>query len=44
MIKYGLDIIFVIKFVDGSELDVFEVVYIEKGVFFVFGEFDGLDF
>ncbi len=42
--KYGLDIIPVIKPVDGSELDVSEAAYTEKGVLFASGEFDGLDF
>ncbi|MGL4830879.1 MAG: leucine--tRNA ligase, partial [Vibrio sp.] len=42
--KYGLDIIPVIKPADGSELDVSEAAYTEKGVLFASGEFDGLDF
>ncbi|WP_299021802.1 leucine--tRNA ligase [uncultured Photobacterium sp.] len=42
--KYGLDIIPVIKPEDGSELDVSEAAYTEKGVLFDSGEFDGLDF
>ncbi|MBC7002622.1 leucine--tRNA ligase [Photobacterium sp. BZF1] len=42
--KYGLDIIPVIKPEDGSELDITEAAYTEKGVLFDSGEFDGLDF
>ncbi|MCE0493017.1 leucine--tRNA ligase [Vibrio salinus] len=42
--KYGLDIIPVIKPADGSELDISEVAYTEKGVLFDSGEFDGLSF
>ena len=42
--KYGLDIIPVIKPADGSELDISEAAYTEKGVLFDSGEFDGLDF
>ena len=42
--KYGLDIIPVIKPEDGSELDISEAAYTEKGVLFDSGEFDGLDF
>lgn len=41
---YGLDIVPVIKPADGSELDVSEAAYTEKGVLFDSGEFDGLDF
>lgn len=42
--KYGLDIIPVIKPADGSELDISEAAYTEKGVLFDSGEFDGLEF
>ncbi|GAB3527723.1 leucine--tRNA ligase [Photobacterium alginatilyticum] len=42
--KYGLDIVPVIKPEDGSELDVSEAAYTEKGVLFDSGEFDGLNF
>ncbi len=42
--KYGLDIVPVIKPVDGSELDISEAAYTEKGVLFDSGEFDGLEF
>ncbi|GLO61618.1 leucine--tRNA ligase [Vibrio sp. MACH09] len=42
--KYGLDIVAVIKPEDGSELDISEVAYTEKGVLFASGEFDGLSF
>ncbi|ELR64353.1 Leucyl-tRNA synthetase [Photobacterium marinum] len=42
--KYGLDIIPVIKPADGSELDISEAAYTEKGVLFDSGEFDGLGF
>ncbi|WP_434359299.1 leucine--tRNA ligase [Parasalinivibrio latis] len=42
--KYGLDIVPVIKPADGSELDISEVAYTEKGVLFDSGEFDGLAF
>ncbi|AUI85528.1 leucine--tRNA ligase [Vibrio azureus] len=42
--KYGLDIVPVIKPADGSELDVSEAAYTEKGVLFDSGEFDGLAF
>ncbi|MGF1760563.1 leucine--tRNA ligase [Photobacterium sagamiensis] len=42
--KYGLDIVPVIKPEDGSELDVSEMAYTEKGVLFDSGEFDGLEF
>ncbi|EHV9036600.1 leucine--tRNA ligase [Vibrio vulnificus] len=42
--KYGLDIIPVIKPIDGSELDISEAAYTEKGVLFDSGEFDGLEF
>ncbi|GAB6264404.1 leucine--tRNA ligase [Photobacterium sp. R1] len=42
--KYGLDIVPVIKPADGSELDISEAAYTEKGVLFDSGEFDGLDF
>ena len=42
--KYGLDIIPVIKPEDGSELDISEAAYTEKGVLFDSGEFDGLAF
>ncbi|GAJ72047.1 LOW QUALITY PROTEIN: leucyl-tRNA synthetase [Vibrio sp. JCM 18904] len=39
--KYGLDIVPVIKPADGSELDISEAAYTEKGVLFDSGEFDG---
>ncbi|WP_087019393.1 leucine--tRNA ligase [Thaumasiovibrio subtropicus] len=42
--KYGLDIVPVIKPEDGSELDISEAAYTEKGVLFNSGEFDGLNF
>ncbi|GAM66013.1 leucyl-tRNA synthetase [Vibrio ishigakensis] len=42
--KYGLDIVPVIKPADGSELDISEEAYTEKGVLFDSGEFDGLEF
>ncbi|PSU44052.1 leucine--tRNA ligase [Photobacterium frigidiphilum] len=42
--KYGLDIIQVIKPEDGSEQNVSEEAYTEKGVLFDSGEFDGLGF
>ncbi len=42
--KYGIDIVPVIKPADGSELDISEAAYTEKGVLFNSGEFDGLDF
>ncbi|WCE29035.1 leucine--tRNA ligase [Vibrio sp. SCSIO 43137] len=42
--KYGLDILPVIKPEDGSELDISEAAYTEKGVLFNSGEFDGLSF
>ncbi|MEK6212838.1 MAG: leucine--tRNA ligase, partial [Vibrio fluvialis] len=42
--KYNLDIIPVIKPLDGSELDISEAAYTEKGVLFDSGEFDGLEF
>lgn len=42
--KYGLDIIPVIKPADGSELNISEEAYTEKGVLFDSGEFDGLEF
>ena len=42
--KYSLDIVPVIKPVDGSELDISEAAYTEKGVLFDSGEFDGLEF
>lgn len=42
--KYGLDIIPVIKPADGSEIDISEAAYTEKGVLFDSGEFDGLEF
>ncbi|WP_120510160.1 leucine--tRNA ligase [Photobacterium salinisoli] len=42
--KYGLDIVPVIKPADGSELDISDAAYTEKGVLFDSGEFDGLDF
>ncbi|MDB1123226.1 leucine--tRNA ligase [Vibrio algarum] len=42
--KYALDIVPVIKPADGSELDISEVAYTEKGVLFDSGDFDGLSF
>ncbi|GAA5219210.1 leucine--tRNA ligase [Corallincola platygyrae] len=42
--KYGLNIEQVIKPADGSEQDVSEAAYTEKGLLFNSGEFDGLDF
>ncbi len=42
--KYGLDIIPVIKPQDGSELDISQAAYTEKGILFNSGEFDGLAF
>ncbi|WP_407333166.1 leucine--tRNA ligase [Enterovibrio sp. 27052020O] len=42
--KYGIEIIGVIKPEDGSELDISEAAYTEKGVLFNSGEFDGLTF
>ena len=42
--KYNLDIIPVIKPEDGSDVDVSEAAYTEKGVLFDSGEFDGLAF
>ncbi len=42
--KYGLQIIPVIKPEDGSEFDISDAAYTEKGVLFDSGEFDGLDF
>jgi leucyl-tRNA synthetase len=42
--KYGLDIVPVIKPADGSELDISEQAYTEKGILFDSGEFDGMDF
>ncbi len=42
--KYGLDILPVIKPEDGSELDISEAAYTEKGVLINSGEFDGLAF
>ncbi|OEE69937.1 leucine--tRNA ligase [Enterovibrio norvegicus FF-33] len=42
--KYGIEIIGVIKPEDGSELDISEAAYTEKGVLFNSGEFDGLAF
>ncbi|TAA43715.1 MULTISPECIES: leucine--tRNA ligase [Corallincola] len=42
--KYGLDIVQVIKPADGSDQDVSEAAYTEKGVLFASGEFDGLEF
>ncbi|WP_413283944.1 leucine--tRNA ligase [Vibrio sp. MA40-2] len=42
--KYSLDIIPVIKPEDGSELNISEAAYTEKGVLFDSGEFDGLSF
>ncbi len=42
--KYNLDILPVIKPVDGSELDISEAAYTEKGILFNSGEFDGLEF
>ncbi|MGJ7096256.1 leucine--tRNA ligase [Vibrio hannami] len=42
--KYGLDIVPVIKPADGSELDISEAAYTEKGICFDSGEFDGMEF
>ncbi len=42
--KYGLDIIAVIKPEDGSELDISQAAYTEKGILFNSGEFDGMAF
>ncbi|MFD2179401.1 leucine--tRNA ligase [Veronia pacifica] len=42
--KYGLAIEGVIKPADGSELDISEAAYTEKGVLFNSAEFDGLNF
>jgi leucyl-tRNA synthetase len=42
--KYCLDIVPVIKPIDGSELDVSTEAYTEKGILFDSGEFDGLEF
>ena len=42
--KYGLPIKGVIYPADGSELDISEAAYVEKGVLANSGEFDGLDF
>ena len=42
--KYGIDIVPVIKPSDGSELDISEQAYTDKGVLFDSGEFDGMDF
>ncbi|WP_300174327.1 leucine--tRNA ligase [uncultured Aliivibrio sp.] len=42
--KYSIDIIPVIKPEDGSDVDVSEAAYTEKGVLFDSGEFDGLAF
>ncbi len=42
--KYGLDILPVINPADGSELNISEVAYTEKGILFNSGEFDGMDF
>ncbi len=42
--KYGLDIIPVIKPQDGSELDISQAAYTEKGILFNSGEFDGMTF
>ncbi len=42
--KYGIEIRGVIKPADGSELDISEAAYTEKGILFNSGEFDGLDF
>lgn len=42
--KYGLDIAPVIRPEDGSEVDVSEMAYTEKGVLFNSDEFDGLAF
>lgn len=42
--KYGIEIAPVIKPADGSELDISEVAYTEKGILFNSDEFDGLDF
>jgi leucyl-tRNA synthetase len=42
--KYGLDIVPVIKPEDGSDLNIAEEAYTEKGTLFDSGEFDGLAF
>ncbi|SHO57996.1 leucine--tRNA ligase [Vibrio quintilis] len=42
--KYGLDILPVIKPADGSEPDISEAAYTEKGILFNSGDFDGMDF
>ncbi|GAA3700096.1 leucine--tRNA ligase [Oceanisphaera sediminis] len=42
--QYGLDITPVIKPADGDEPDLGDAAYIDKGVLFNSGEFDGLDF
>ncbi|UXI01913.1 leucine--tRNA ligase [Photobacterium sp. TY1-4] len=42
--KYGLDIVPVIKPEDGSDLDISQAAYTEKGVLFDSGAFDGLNF
>lgn len=42
--KYSIDIIPVIKPEDGTDVDVSEAAYTEKGVLFDSGEFDGLAF
>ncbi len=41
---YGIDIKAVIKPADGSELDISEQAFTEKGILINSGEFDGLDF
>lgn len=42
--KYGLDIVPVIRPVDADAPDISEAAYVEHGVLFNSGEFDGLDF
>ena len=42
--KYNIDIMAVIKPEDGSEFDISEAAFTEKGVLFNSGEFDGLNF
>ena len=42
--KYGLEKIPVIRPADGSEVDISKEAYVEHGILFNSGEFDGLDF
>ncbi|ATF09879.1 leucine--tRNA ligase [Candidatus Enterovibrio altilux] len=44
VIKYGLEMVPVIKPEDGSQLNVSKAAYTEKGVLFNSGDFDGLNF